>query len=153
MMIPNGLIFPIDSFVWIIESVMPTHLKHRQVTPECRTNIIDVNQSNTRLSNHQWVGRRGNNSIRNIGLKIDNAGAGKIKVVSPPRNNRVGSCSFMTMFLKKREKSLPHFTKTKASGGWWMIDERQRRTALRSCFPTSLLVRILGPKIYFANWT
>jgi len=34
-----------------------------------------------------------------------------------------------------------------------MIYERKGRTALRSCFATSSLIWILGPKRYLTDWT
>jgi hypothetical protein len=104
------------------------------------------------LTNNQWISGRGHNTIRDIGLKVYNAGAGKVEVVPPSGDNRVRLDSFVTMPLKKGEKSLPHLTKTKTPARWRVIYESERRTTLRSSLSTGCLIGILGPEIHLADW-
>jgi hypothetical protein len=93
------------------------------VSPKGWTDIVDVNEPNAWLANDEGVCWRGNNPVRDIGLKVHYAGACKVEIISPSGDNRVRLDSFVTMLFEKREESLSHLPKAKTLPSGRIVNE------------------------------
>ena len=122
------------------------------MSTKCGSHVVDVHESDARLAYDKRVSGWRNYPICNVWLKVDNAGAGKIEVVSPSRNNWVRLNSFVTVFLEEGEERFPHLPKTVTPAGRRVPYESLSRATFWSCLPTSFLVWVLGPKINGTGW-
>ena len=120
---------------------------------ESGSHVVHVHESDAGLAYDERIGWWRNYTIRNIGLKVDNAGAGEIEIVSPPRNNRIRLNPFMTMFLEEGEERFPHLPKTVTSTCGRVPYESLFRAALWSRLSTNFLIWILSPEINATRWT
>jgi hypothetical protein len=88
---------------------MSTHLKKSSVAPKSRSDIVNVDEPNARLTDNQRVGWRRNHAIGDIRLKVNYAGTCEIEVVTPSGHNRIGLYSSVSALLKEGQKGFTHF--------------------------------------------
>jgi len=93
------------------------------VSTEGGSNVVHVDKSDARLADDEGIGRWGYDSVRNVGLKVDDAGVSEIEVVSPPSYNRIRLYSLMSSLLKEGKKSFTHLLKTVTLAGGWVVNE------------------------------
>ncbi len=100
-MVSHSLIFPIDFFVRVIESMVPSHFKNGQMPTEGGAGVIYVYKPYARLTYHERVSWRGNYPVRNVRLKVDDASVSEVEVVPPPSHHRIRLNSSVLPRLKE----------------------------------------------------
>ena len=93
------------------------------MSTEGGSNVIHVDKSDAGLTNDERIGWWRSDSVRNVGLKVDDAGVGEVKVVSPPSYNRIRSNPLMSLLLKEGKKSFTHLLKTVTLASGWVVNE------------------------------
>ena len=93
------------------------------MSTEGGSNVVHVYEPDAGLADDEGIGRGGYDSVRNIWLKVDDAGVSEIEVVSPPSYNRIRLDSLMASLLKEGKKSFPHLLKTVTLASGWVVNE------------------------------
>lgn len=93
------------------------------MSTEGGSNVVHVYEPNAGLTDDKGISRRGYDSVRNVWLKVDDAGVSEIEVVSPPSYNRIRLDSLMASLLKEGKKSFTHLLKTVTLASGWVVNE------------------------------
>ena len=109
MAVFNACFHPVNfqPFVRAIEHVVGHHFERGQMTART-TDSVDVGQSNARLRDGQWIGRRVNRARGHVRLKISDGSDGEVNVITPASQHWIGVNTGVVSRLEKAEKRFSH---------------------------------------------